>query len=351
MSMSTGSPPQRSASRAALARTLLLVDVEPHGASPHGRHHAREAGRRSNGPGASQHAALRAKSPVLCSSGAGGRPRGWSNRKAIRHNPRARAPPSIERHRAALAWHEKFQSDEMTSYFGRATESVRNSTTLPLMLRLIGCSYVVGKYVAHFTMVRTRMGGVARVRIVCMGIPTHAVQCEGPSMLPTVSVRGDILLHESVSYRTRRPLQVGDVVICKANDRPERQVVKRIVGLVRVNTPVAGRGSLLTPAASHRAGTLCTCLQHCPPVGDRIASWSVYSGIFIAHACTRLHCCSQCLCACAPHPAGAARAHVAGGRQWRQLQRLAPLRPGASGHGARPRCVSRVATAKVWVAA
>ncbi|KAJ3176896.1 IMP1 inner mitochondrial membrane peptidase-like, partial [Irineochytrium annulatum] len=64
--------------------------------------------------------------------------------------------------------------------------------------------------------------------------------CTGPSMLPTFSIWGDLVLVEYVTWKWRRKLDRGDVVVAVSPLNPQRYICKRLVGLpgdpVEVNT-------------------------------------------------------------------------------------------------------------------
>ncbi|GAB2284282.1 hypothetical protein Dimus_018745 [Dionaea muscipula] len=52
----------------------------------------------------------------------------------------------------------------------------------------------------------------------------------GPSMLPTLNVRGDVLLSDRVSHRLGK-VGVGDVVLVKSPENPRKTITKRIVAM------------------------------------------------------------------------------------------------------------------------
>ncbi|XP_021773935.1 mitochondrial inner membrane protease subunit 1-like [Chenopodium quinoa] len=52
----------------------------------------------------------------------------------------------------------------------------------------------------------------------------------GPSMLPTLNIRGDVLLVDKFSHRIGN-LELGDVVIVKSPQNPRRTLTKRILGM------------------------------------------------------------------------------------------------------------------------
>eukprot|EP00055_Hartaetosiga_balthica_P005090 m.14391 g.14391 ORF g.14391 m.14391 type:complete len:152 (+) comp4300_c0_seq1:110-565(+) len=70
---------------------------------------------------------------------------------------------------------------------------------------------------------------------VCIGsfVTTHIVNlsvCQGPSMMPTLNPKGDIVLSEAISPRQGN-LKRGDVVIAKSVLDPTKMVCKRIIGM------------------------------------------------------------------------------------------------------------------------
>lgn len=59
-----------------------------------------------------------------------------------------------------------------------------------------------------------------------------STQCVGPSMLPTISCGGDIVLTFPVSiFSWSITPQLGDVVICKSPTNPQQTVCKRLLGM------------------------------------------------------------------------------------------------------------------------
>ncbi|KAF3793109.1 Mitochondrial inner membrane protease subunit 1 [Nymphaea thermarum] len=64
-------------------------------------------------------------------------------------------------------------------------------------------------------------------------VATYVVSTEvttGPSMLPTLSISGDILLVEHLSSRFGR-IKVGDVVVATSPLNPQTRICKRVIGL------------------------------------------------------------------------------------------------------------------------
>lgn len=71
----------------------------------------------------------------------------------------------------------------------------------------------------------------------------------GPSMLPTLAVRGDSVWIDK-SFRRGRWIKVGDIVSMKHPLNPEEGAIKRVLGMpgdfVLKDTPLeAGRGSMM----------------------------------------------------------------------------------------------------------
>ncbi|GMH05561.1 hypothetical protein Nepgr_007401 [Nepenthes gracilis] len=52
----------------------------------------------------------------------------------------------------------------------------------------------------------------------------------GPSMLPTLNMRGDVLLSERVSHRLGK-VGLGDVVLVRSPENPRKTLTKRIIGV------------------------------------------------------------------------------------------------------------------------
>lgn len=55
-------------------------------------------------------------------------------------------------------------------------------------------------------------------------------QVVGPSMLPTFSVTGDVVLVDRLSTRFRK-IKQGDIVVALSPENPRRSVCKRVIGL------------------------------------------------------------------------------------------------------------------------
>ncbi|ESQ41062.1 hypothetical protein EUTSA_v10014866mg [Eutrema salsugineum] len=53
---------------------------------------------------------------------------------------------------------------------------------------------------------------------------------QGPSMLPTLNLSGDVILAEHLSHRLGR-IGLGDVVLVRSPMDPKRMVTKRVLGL------------------------------------------------------------------------------------------------------------------------
>lgn len=70
----------------------------------------------------------------------------------------------------------------------------------------------------------------------------EVTMCIGPSMMPTFSATGDIVLVERISVWRHR-LQVGDVVVAQSPSNPAQTVCKRIRGL---------EGDVLRASKRHR---------------------------------------------------------------------------------------------------
>ncbi|XP_074319224.1 mitochondrial ATP-independent inner membrane protease subunit 1a-like [Silene latifolia] len=52
----------------------------------------------------------------------------------------------------------------------------------------------------------------------------------GPSMLPTLNMRGDVILMDKLSHRFGK-VEAGDVVFVKSPQNPSRVLTKRVLGL------------------------------------------------------------------------------------------------------------------------
>ncbi|GAB4846687.1 hypothetical protein Ancab_025693 [Ancistrocladus abbreviatus] len=52
----------------------------------------------------------------------------------------------------------------------------------------------------------------------------------GPSMLPTLNMKGDVLLSERVSHRLGK-VEVGDVILVKSPENPLKTLTKRVAGM------------------------------------------------------------------------------------------------------------------------
>ena len=52
-------------------------------------------------------------------------------------------------------------------------------------------------------------------------------------MLPTLNMWGDIILMETISWRWRRKIDLGDLVVAVSPADPSKTVLKRVLGLVK----------------------------------------------------------------------------------------------------------------------
>ncbi|VVB00328.1 unnamed protein product [Arabis nemorensis] len=72
---------------------------------------------------------------------------------------------------------------------------------------------------------------------------------QGPSMLPTLNLTGDVILAEHLSHRFGK-IGLGDVVIVRSPRDPTRMVTKRILGLeghtLTFSDPLAIDGSIIS---------------------------------------------------------------------------------------------------------
>jgi inner membrane protease subunit 1 len=68
------------------------------------------------------------------------------------------------------------------------------------------------------------------VCVCVLPVARRVMQCDGPSMTPTLNGDGQTLLYEAISVR-RRALQRGDVVLAIAPYDCNRNIVKRIVAM------------------------------------------------------------------------------------------------------------------------
>ncbi|XP_019108134.1 uncharacterized protein LOC104907330 isoform X2 [Beta vulgaris subsp. vulgaris] len=56
------------------------------------------------------------------------------------------------------------------------------------------------------------------------------LQVYGPSMLPTLNMRGDVLIVDRLSHHLGK-LELGDVVLVKSPQNPRRILTKRVLGM------------------------------------------------------------------------------------------------------------------------
>ncbi|KAH7861422.1 hypothetical protein Vadar_025956 [Vaccinium darrowii] len=94
---------------------------------------------------------------------------------------------------------------------------------------------------------------------LCSSILVH-----GPSMLPTLNLTGDVVLAEHVSTRLGK-VGLGDVVLVRSPENPNKSVTKRIVGM---------EGDTVTfyadPINGHRSKTLVVPKGHVWIQGDNV---------------------------------------------------------------------------------
>ena len=95
------------------------------------------------------------------------------------------------------------------------------------------------------------IGSVLRSTSTKKNKKLKTIQCVGPSMLPTLQARGDVVLAESLSVRTGK-LRVGDVVVARSPTNASHTVCKRVLGLggdlVDVGEPSSSGGSGTLPS-------------------------------------------------------------------------------------------------------
>ncbi|KAI8913412.1 peptidase S24/S26A/S26B/S26C, partial [Gorgonomyces haynaldii] len=53
----------------------------------------------------------------------------------------------------------------------------------------------------------------------------------GPSMLPTLNIRGDVCLMDRLSWKLFRRLEMGEIIVCISPLDPGKMIVKRVLGL------------------------------------------------------------------------------------------------------------------------
>ena len=92
--------------------------------------------------------------------------------------------------------------------------------------------------------------------------------CAGPSMLPTLSVRGD-LVYCSRYYRRGRGIKVGDVIEIRHPMMPEAGAIKRVVGMPG---DFVLRDPLVEEIPGEGGGMLQVPEGHCWIIGDNVGS-------------------------------------------------------------------------------
>lgn len=135
----------------------------------------------------------------------------WASRRFLsyaRHSPkhspkRARPPPPSRTPPPSSPPSSAFPGETLASFSS--------------LLRFGASAYVIQVYVANSTL------------------------CEGPSMLPTLNVRGDVLFTEYLSPRLGL-LRAGDVVVAIKPNDSSTTVVKRIRGMPGDRIAVRARG-------------------------------------------------------------------------------------------------------------
>jgi inner membrane protease subunit 1 len=76
------------------------------------------------------------------------------------------------------------------------------------------------------------------------------LQCSGPSMLPTVAERGDVVLVDKISLRWK-PIEVGEVVTCDPPGGGRSTVCKRVLGTAGSKVMLQGRQQPVTVPPGH----------------------------------------------------------------------------------------------------
>jgi hypothetical protein len=137
------------------------------------------------------------------------------------------------------------------------------------LLQIASGVYLFREYVAEPTLVRggrERDGGEAERPAVSVlarsSTPTPhpstpffisiflPVQCVGPSMLPTLHARGDVVLLAPGPVR-RGQLAIGDIVVARSPVNPRHTVCKRVAGL-----PGGSVDPLRPPSSSSSSSSL-----------------------------------------------------------------------------------------------
>lgn len=128
-----------------------------------------------------------------------------------------------------------------------AVSGARSAARQAAYLLKFGASvYLFRDYVCEPTVVSTGEGALGKEKTGACPTPhpdlspppsPPPLQCVGPSMLPTLNARGDIVLIESLSRRAGR-IRVGDVVVAASPTNPRHAVCKRVRGLGGDTVPV-----------------------------------------------------------------------------------------------------------------
>jgi hypothetical protein len=115
----------------------------------------------------------------------------------------------------------------MAARFGSAFWE-KQMETASFFMKALGAIYLIREHVVEFRAVS--VPAHASTPPLPPHLPLLPAQCVGPSMLPTLNSRGDILLVDQTAPTFDR-IAVGDVVIARSVQNPRHTVCKRVLGL------------------------------------------------------------------------------------------------------------------------
>lgn len=110
--------------------------------------------------------------------------------------------------------------------------------TMWQLTRFCAAAYCFHTYVGQTTQVRHGLCvcGVlfcpSTVTLIVCHCRPYRQQCQGPSMLPSLNARGDVVIIDKLSVQFT-PLQRNELIVAKSPTKNGQKVCKRVIALVR----------------------------------------------------------------------------------------------------------------------
>ena len=118
--------------------------------------------------------------------------------------------------------------------FGLMAESISRGIGL-LFLAILG-GWSVGIEILSASVIKKMNRFLPLVKAGCVAYLANeyiatVAWAEGPSMLPSINISGDLLLIEKISWRYFGKLAKGDIIVCISPLDPDRFIIKRVIAL------------------------------------------------------------------------------------------------------------------------